>query len=64
MVQTLYVQDYKHICDIIDKYKLYKVKVQESSLHWYSLRDGVGLEGRAVLGSDLLPLAFKDLVNM
>ena len=67
MVETfLSVQDYKCTCDIINIYKLYKVKAQESSLHCYSLRERVGLEGRVISGSDLKPLQyfFKDLVNV
>ena len=67
MVQTfLSVQDYNCTCDIINIYKLYKVKAQESSSHCYSLRQGVGLDGRVISGSDLKPLqyVFKDLVNV
>ena len=67
MVQTfLSVQDYKRTCDIINMYKLYKVKAQEFSLRCYSLKERVGLEGRVVSGSDLIPLqyVFKDLVKV
>ena len=67
MVQTfLYLQDYKCTCDIINIYKLYKVKARESSLRCYSLRKRVEVEGRVVSGSDLIPLqyVFKDLVNV
>jgi hypothetical protein len=67
MVQTfLSVQDYKRTCDIINIYKLYKVKAQESSSHLYSLRERVGLGGRVISGSDLKPLQYvlKDLVNV
>ena len=67
MVQTfLSVQDYKRTCDIINKYKLYKVKAQESSSQCYSLRERVGLDARVISGSDLKPLqyVFKDLVNV
>ena len=41
---------------------MYKVKAQESSSRCYSLRERVRLEGRVVLGSDLIPLqyVFKD----
>ena len=62
----LSVQDYKCTCDIINIYKLYKVKAQESSPHCYSLRERVGLDGRVISGSDLKPLqyVFKDLVNV
>ena len=66
-VQTfLYVQDYKRTCDIINTYKLYKVKAQESSSHCYSLRERVGFKERVVSGSDLIPLqyVFKDLVKV
>ena len=59
MVQTfLYVQDYKRTCDKINIYKLYKVKARESSLLCYCLRQRVGLEGRVVSGSDLIPLQY------
>ena len=64
MVQTFfYVQNYKHTCDILNVYKLYKVKARE---HCYNFRERVGLEGRVVSGSDLIPLQyiFKDLVNV
>ena len=62
----LYIQNYKHACDIFNVYKLYKVKAQESSWRCYSLREKVGLECRVVSGSDLIPLqyVFKDLVNI
>ena len=66
MVQTfLYEQDNKRTCDIINTYKLYKVKAQESFLLCYCLREKVGLEGMVVSGSNLIPLqyVFKDLVN-
>ena len=43
----LYVQDYKRTYDIINIYKLNKVKVRESSSHCYCLR--------AVSGFDLIP---------
>ena len=54
----------KRACDIFNVYKLYKVKARESSSHYYSLRETVGLEGRVVSGSDLIPLqyVFDDLV--
>ena len=54
------------LCDIFNVYKLYKVKARESSSRCYSLRERVGLEGRVVSGSDLIPLqyVFKDLVNV
>ena len=61
MVQTfLYVQDYKHTrtCDIINIYKLHKVKVQELSTNYYFLREGVGLKGRDVSESHLIPLQY------
>ena len=67
MVQTfLYVQDYKRTCYIINIYKMYQVKAREYSSRCYSLRERVGLEGRVVSGSDLIPLqyVFKDLVNV
>jgi len=67
MVKTfLSVQDYKSTCDIINIYKLYKVKAQESSPHCYSLRERVGLDGMVISGSNLKPLqyAFKDLVKV
>ena len=67
MVQTFfYVQNYKRTCDIFNVYKLYKVKARESSSRCYSLRERVGLEGRVISGSDLIPLqyVFKDLVNV
>ena len=67
MVQTfLYVQDYKRTCYIINIFKLYKVKAQESSSRCYSSRERVGLEGSVVSGSYLIPLqyGFKDLVNV
>ena len=67
MVQTfLSVQDYKRTCDIINIYKLYKVKAQESSSHCYSLIERVGLDGRVISGSDLKPFQYvcKDLVNV
>ena len=62
----LSLQDYKCTCDIINIYKLYKVKAQESSSHIYSLIERVGLDGRVISGSDLKPLqyVFKDLVNV
>ena len=65
MVQTFfYVQNYKHTCDIFNVYKLYKVKARTSSSRCYNLRESVGLEGRVVSGSNLIPLqyAFKYLV--
>ena len=67
MVQTfLSVQDYKCTCDIINIYKLHKVKAKESSSHCYNFREQVGLDGRVISGSDLKPLqyVFKDLVNV
>ena len=61
-----YVQNYKHTYDIFNVYKMYKVKAWESSSGDYSLRESVGLEGRVVSGSDLIPLQYvwKDLVNV
>ena len=62
----LSVQDYKRKFDIINIYKLYKIKAQESSSHCYSLREMVGLDGKVIAGSDLktLQYVFKDLVNV
>ena len=60
-----YVRVYKRTCDIINIYKLYKVKAWEFTSHCYCLREGVGLKGRDISGSDLIPLkyAFNHLVN-
>ena len=65
IVQTfLSVQDYKCTCDIINIYKLYKVKAQESSSHCFSLRKRVGLDGRVISGSDLKPLQYVYAVRI
>ena len=58
MLQYLNVQIYERTCDIINIYKLYKVKAQEFSLRCYSLKERLGLEGRVVSGSDLIPLQY------
>ena len=69
MVQALlYVQDYERTCDIIiNKYmQMVKSLIPRIFSHCFCLREGVGLKGRDVSGSDLIPLqyAFNHLVNV